>query len=111
MATTFDDIVTLIPNATMKKRYVDGVFKSYNITPNEGYVLFDTARDYSEVEKSVDDNGNEIEIDVHRKGYGKGMSSCGYDYEFTPVQIEINGNAVTAYGSREFAAVPENLTK
>ena len=99
---------TLIENTTMQK-YISrtGVFLSYQITPNEGYVLHDNAGNFH----LPDENNPEAEVE--QEAYFYGSCSCGASYEFTPVTMTVpdrNGNTitVTAYGSREFFAIPES---
>lgn len=93
---------TLIENTTMQK-YVSasGAFLAYRITPVDGYVLHDNAGNF------IDTN------DVEQEAYFHGSCSCGANYAFTPNTITVtdrNGNSitVTAYGTREFFAIPEN---
>lgn len=99
---------TLIPNTNMKK-YINssGVFRTYNITPIEGYVLHD--REYDIVEYDVDPiTGEEIEVS-RRLGYRTTTASCGYNYDFsTSMVTDDNGVTHTAYGSRQFFAVPRD---
>lgn len=91
MATTFENVTpSLIPNATMKKRFVDDVHKNYQITPNEGYVLHDNASEF-------EDNGQII------YQFATGMCSCGASYDFDNTTT-ILGH--TAYGERQFFAMP-----
>ena len=84
---------TYIPNTTMQKRVeVDdngnetGVIKSYRITPVDGYVLHDNARDWEEEDPET------LEM-VTKLGYTTGTASCGGNYDFTA-------------NPREFYAVP-----
>lgn len=90
MATiTYEDVVpSLIENATMKKMLSDGVHRTYNITPNEGYVLHDaTYDDYFDID------GNELA--EPRLGYRRTTASCAASYNFTA-------------NPREFYTVPES---
>ena len=97
---------TLIPNTNMKK-YINssGVFRTYNITPIEGYVLHD--REYDIVENDIDPITGEV-IEISRRlGYRTTTASCGYNYDFsTSIVTDDNGVTHTAYGSRQFFAVP-----
>ena len=93
---------SLIPNTTMVKGVLNGVHRTYEITPVEGYVLHDNGGDVH------DPDGN----NVYR--YSVGVCSCGANYDFSTTELtipDINGNMVivTAYGSREFFAFPANL--
>lgn len=76
-------IPSLIENTTMTK-YINasGVFRAYNITPNEGYVLHDNAG-----------NWTDFETGIEYEAYFTGTCSCAptYDFEANP---------------REFYAVP-----
>ena len=103
MAITYENMTSIIPNATMQKMYINGVHKTYIIAPNDGYVMHDTARDFTNYQTVVDEiTGEETTIEIPMLGYG-GDSSCGYAYEFTPIEMQDEaGNTVTAYGSRQF---------
>ena len=109
MATRYEDIETLIPNTTMKKFYINEVFRTYNITPIDGYVLHDNTFDINVYDEMTGEPTGEVLL-----GYRPTMASCGYNYDFTPVEMQDDeGNTVTAYGSRQFFAklaseVPEN---
>lgn len=90
---------TLIPNTTVEKGFLNGVHKVYRITPNEGYVLHDKARDFEVLDPETYEP---IGIAL---GYSTADSSCGAAYDFSPVTVtDENGVSFTAYGSREFAA-------
>lgn len=99
------DPTKTIPNATVYKGYADGTFRVYTIEPNDGYVLHDT--NYDTVEYEVDEEtGNVIEIS-RILGYRTTTASCGYNYDFsTSIVTDDNGVTHTAYGSRQFFAVP-----
>lgn len=88
MAVWTEEIVnpTLIANTTMKKRYMDGVFKTYGITANEGYVLHDKSMDWYEQDPDTMEQ-------VLYLGYAVGMKTCGANYDFVA-------------NPREFYAVP-----
>lgn len=98
---------TLIPNTDMQK-YINsnGVFRGYYITPTDGYVLHDSGYDY--IETVVDEITGE-ETEVLKFGYRRTTASCGYNYDFaTSTVTDENGNTFTAYGTRQFFAVPES---
>lgn len=98
MATiTYESMESIVPNAIMRKGFLDGVFKNYRIKPADGYVLHDSGYDTI----VTDDEGNETgEIIL---GYRASEGSVGYNYDFTPIQmLDEAGNTVTAYGSRQF---------
>ena len=89
MAFSYVDVnPTLIPNTTMQKRLLDGVDYQYLITANDGYVLHDQKRDWTET-----DPDTEEEILV--RGYTRGTATCAANYDFTA-------------NPREFYAVLEN---
>lgn len=96
---TYEDMETLIPNTTMRKLFIDGVHRTYNIQANEGYVLHDNNYDQPIIdEETYEQIGSTL-------GYHGGVVSCGYFYDFTPVEmLDEAGNTVTAYGSRKFFA-------
>ncbi len=101
-----DIIPSLIPNTTMRGRSVDGgvTIRNVLIKPIDNYVMHDTG--YDEYE-NYDDEGNPIGDVV--LGYRTTEASCGYNYDFATSQVtDLNGNTVTAYGSREFYAIPRS---
>lgn len=109
MAVRNENIQTLIPNTTMQKMYVDDVFRSYKITPCDGYVLHDSGYDIPVFDEETGEPTGEVLL-----GYRPTMASCGYNYDFTPVEMKTDdGQTVMAYGSRKFFAklvneVPKN---
>lgn len=91
-----------IPNVTITPKVYNGVTRGYDLAPNSGYVLHDNEAN------GLDIFGNII------PRYSRGSCSCGINYDFSAsakTVTDINGNevVVTAYGSREFFAFPENL--
>jgi hypothetical protein len=102
-----DVIPTLIANTTMKKGFVDGVHKAYEITPLDGYVLHDNRCD-----EEVLDPVTLLPIGEMLYRYATGMVSARADYDFNTVVADtitdIYGNiiAVNKVGSFEFFAVP-----
>ena len=122
MAYTYESMETIVPNAVMRKAYNNGVFKTYRIKPNVGYVLHDNAYDFLTFVPELDENGNEVYdesgmpvgTDVITLGYRPTEGSVGYNYDWTPTEmLDEAGNTVTAYGSRQFFCkpideVPEN---
>lgn len=106
MAIEYQEVTpTSIPNTVMKTGYYNGVHKVYTITPIEGYVLHDKARDWQ---------GDPVIGEENRvyRGFGTTVASCGPAYDFSPVEVQyIDANGitvtVTAYGAgREFFAIP-----
>ena len=74
----------------------------YDIAPNDGYVLHDRAGGWDDIDPVT------LEP-VFYRAYYRGSCGCGPNYDFTPAQITLdNGTTVTAYGSREFFAIPES---
>lgn len=106
MAYIYEDVQpSLIPNTIMKKRILNGVHKSYTIEPIENHVLHDNALDYDVLD--------EMHLTVIGRNFGYSPSSvyvtCGANYDFTPhIVTDENGNTYTAYGNRDFFAVPES---
>ena len=91
-----------IPNVTITPKVFNGVTRGYDLVANEGYVLHDNEADGRDWEDNI----------VPR--YSSGSCSCGVNYDFSTTEMtvpDINGNnvVVTAYGSRQFFAFPENL--
>lgn len=107
MATwTYEIMATpLIPNTIMEKGYADGIHKIYRIKPIADYVLHDNALD----EPLFDENTMES-IGV-KFGYSPSSVyvTCGANYDFTAHTVtDENGNTYTAYGNRDFFAIPES---
>lgn len=102
---------TLIPNTTMNKKYVDGIFKVYEIIPNSGYVLHDRQNDIFD---NYDDDGNGIGEPAVML-FGLGGCTVRYDYDFTTITAgtitDIDGNeiAVNKVGPYELFAIPQSL--
>ena len=69
---------SLIENATIVKRYMDGVFKVYGIIPDEKYVLHDSLLD--EIVYDVDTLEPIGEIILR---YYPGMRTVAAKYDFT----------------------------
>lgn len=92
MATyTYEDVIpTLIPNTTMRKLFIDGVHRTYNITPIDGYVLHDKNRDWYDIDPETGMDSEEPTL-----GYTTGTATCAANYDF-------------AANPREFYAVPES---
>ncbi len=90
MATiTYEDVIpSPIENTTVVKGLLNGNHRNYRITPNDGYVLHDNARDWIETDPVTGDT-------IVVKGYSRGTVSCGASYDFVE-------------NSREFYAVPES---
>ena len=77
MAWTYEDVMpSLIENATMKRCLLNGVHKTYRITPNENYVLHD-----SRLATDIDVEGNPI--DPPLAGYTPATVSVAANYDFT----------------------------
>lgn len=78
MATyTYEDVTpTLIEDTTMQKLFIDGVHKTYRITPNDGYVLHDKNRDWTDVDPDTME-------ETLKLGYTTGTATCGANYDFT----------------------------
>lgn len=64
-----------IDNATVCKLLADGVHRQYEITPNDGYVLHDKGRDWTEIDP-------ETEEEVLKLGFTAGDASCPATYDF-----------------------------
>lgn len=106
MPANYEEVTpSLIPNTTMQKMLINGVHITYQITPIANYVLHDNTLDYDVLD------------DMHLTaiGWNFGYSpssvyvSCGANYDFTTHTVtDENGNTYTAYGNRDFFAVPES---
>ena len=67
---------TPIENVTVEKGYLDGVHKIYRLKANEGYVLHDAGRDWTEIDP-------ETEEEIIKLGYTAGTTTCNATYNFT----------------------------
>lgn len=77
MAMIFEDVIpSPIENARVQQMVRDGVRRSFYITPNEGYVLHDNARDWTEIDPVTME-------EISKLGYTTGTASCGPTYDFT----------------------------
>lgn len=75
---TYEEVTpTPIENATVKKLLLDGVHKTYNISPNEGYVLHDKNYDLPVLDEEGGETGEFI------LGYRTNTASCPATYDFT----------------------------
>jgi hypothetical protein len=84
MAYTYEDVIpTKIENTTMQKRLLNGVHRTYLITPNEGYILHDNIDEY------------EDEFGERTLHFARGTCSCAANYDFDA-------------NPREFYAIPES---
>ena len=105
MVITYEDLAqTLIPNTTMQKMLTDGVHKAYRIKPIANYVLHDNTMDFDE----LDENTME---ETRKFGYSPSSVyvTCGANYDFsTHTVTDERGNTYTAYGNRDFFAIPES---
>lgn len=105
MVITYENVTpSLIPNTTMQKMLTDGVHKAYRIKPIANYVLHDNAMDFSYQDP-------ETMEETQKFGYSPSSVyvSCGANYDFsTHTVIDENGNVYTAYGNRDFFAIPES---
>lgn len=114
MAVTYEPITpTLIPNTTMEKMFLNGVHKTYRITPNEGYLLHDVNND-NEV---FDEDGVPTGELIPRFGAGSRTINKNYDFTVTTpdtytytdengMEVTIN---VTKIGVNEYYTVPASI--
>lgn len=101
---TYEDVIpSLIPNTTMQKRINSaGVHTTYVIAPIDGYVLHDQRRDWTATDP--EDSSGTLKL-----GYTGGSATCAAAYDFSTIIVtDHNGVAHTAYGERQFFAVPES---
>ena len=83
MVITREEVIqSPIENATVMKLIADGVHITYELTPNDGYVLHDNRSDWVE----RDEYGNEIGIIL---GYVQGTVSVAASYDFTANPYEL----------------------
>lgn len=94
------DVTPIIPNTTMQRydSVSSGKPLTYKITPIDGYVLHDKGYDATDEETGIT-----------TITYRRTTASVGVAYDFSTTQVtDLNGNTVTAYGSREFYTLPES---
>lgn len=73
---TYEEVTpTLIENTTMLKIFGDGVHRQYRITPNDGYVLHNSFRDWTYIDP-------ETMKETFCRGYSAGYSTCAASYDF-----------------------------
>lgn len=112
------EVSQIIPNATIEpfpqNNNANSMPAAFRITPNEGYVLHDKGRDYIKRTRVTDENGSyvydengdPVYVETFYRGYTSGRAICNSGYDFTPLQIELEGETVTAYGAfKEYCAV------
>lgn len=68
------DTTPIIENTTMQIYSNDSGDRAYYITPVDGYVLHDKARDWED----LDENGNTIIV----QGFTRGTATCSINYDF-----------------------------
>ena len=105
MGFTYEDMaVSLIPNTTMQKMYLDGVLRVYRIKPIANYVLHDNTMDFPDINFATME-------ETLKFGYSPSSVyvTCGANYDFsTHTVTDENGVSYTAYGNRDFFAIPES---
>lgn len=115
MAWTYETVTpTLVPNTVTQKKLLDGVFKIYEIKPNEGYVLHDKRIDLDELDPNTGmPTGNiipwfKISSTTVSKNYDFDNVTAG-TYTYT----DENGMPVTIpvsmIGEYEFYTLPERI--
>ncbi len=103
---TYEEITpTLIPNTIMHKGFADGVHKIYKIQPNPNYVLHENLLD----EEFFDEVTMKKTVVKFCYRPSSVFVTCRAGYDFTAHTVtDENGNTYTAYGNRDFFAIPEN---
>ena len=106
MAITYEEVTpTLIPNTRMRKMLSNGVHRTYHIYPNENYVLHDKSLNTEIFDETYEN------VLGWKFGYSPSgvYVSCAATYDFsTHTVTDENGNTYTAYGDRDFFAIPES---
>ena len=103
MAYTYEDVIpSLIPNTTMQKRLLDGVHRTYIITPDEGFVMHNKSRDFLDMDPATG------EYTLQKLGFSAAPATCAANYDFTPCTVtDFDGTTYTAYGTvKEFFTIP-----
>jgi len=104
----YEPMDSIIPNAVMRRKLVDGVLANYRIKPADGYVMHDNGYDYLEERIVIDKTtGKETTEYVTILGYRLTEASVLASYDFSTTQIlDEAGNIVMAYGNRQFFCKP-----
>ena len=89
-----------VPNTTIKKVFIDGVHRFYNISAIDGYLLHDSR---------ADTENDELGNFSYKECFFKGKISVGADYDFYTLS-EKGGNSQIRekYGKYKLYAVPES---
>lgn len=89
MATiTYQPSTITLPNITVEEKLYDGALISYRIIANDGYVMYNTASDFT----YTDEDGNEYEhIDYFRVAY-LSKSVPVSDWTWVAVPVELSNN-------------------
>lgn len=101
---TYEDVTpSFIENTIMRKKLLNGVHKVYTIQAVDGYVLHDTSLDWEVRDPYTD------QLISENLGYTEAEVSVSASYDFATTEvIAVNGQTVTAYGSREIYAIPSS---
>lgn len=104
------DTTPIIENTTMQIYSNDRGDVAYYITPVDGYVLHDNARDWEAFDEETgdliyDENGNTIIV----QGFTQGTASCSINYDFnanpreffTKLENEVPADQIFGVGNNE----------
>lgn len=84
---TYSDDYTLLPNLYIRSKFLDGVFKWYQIYPCDGYVLRIPTNDSCQTDENgdyvLDENGNKI-LEMPYRTWGGAMEHAGYNWVENP---------------------------
>lgn len=94
-------IPTPIENTSVVKGFVDGIHRAYEITPNDGYVLHDKGRDWTEIDP-------ETEEEVLKLGFTAGYASCAASYDFVANPREFYAVLATSVPADQIFGVGNN---
>lgn len=108
------EVSQVIPNATIEpypqNNDATTMPSALKITPDTGYILHNKDLDYTDVLSEYDEESGAItEKEIFKRGYTGRYSVYGANYDFSETEIDVDGEKVTAYGNREFFAIPRDV--
>lgn len=103
------DTTPIIANTTMQIYSNDSGDVAYRITPVDGYVLHDNARDFEAFDENGDIICDENGDPVIAQGFTRGTASCSINYDFnanpreffTRLESEVPADQIFGGGNNE----------
>jgi hypothetical protein len=108
------EVSQIIPNATIEpypqNNDATTMPSALKITPDAGYVLHNKDLDYTDIISEYnEESGATTEKEILKRGYTDRYSVYGANYNFSEIEIDVDGKKVTAYGEREFFTIPVDI--